>query len=160
LTGNELKIIYRPGIDKETRSQTEENYLKKLELLREQEIAKGVTTMGPHRDDFKILLEEEKQDKVISKDLGVYGSRGEQRTAALGLKLSEVSLLEKERGEKPVLLLDEVLSELDQKHRTLLLNLLKKEQSFITTTSLEAVEKVLGKNLKKFFVESGIAKQV
>ena len=86
------------------------------------------TRKGPHHDDIRISA-----DGV---DLRKFGSQGQQRTAALSLKLSEIQLIEEETGEKPVLLLDDVLSELDNERQKYLISSLGDNQMFITTTDL------------------------
>lgn len=139
-----LKLEYNNSFIKDTRAQTEENYLKKLNNNRDEEISKTTTQYGPHRDDFKIISEEEAKGKVINKDLTIYGSRGEQRAASLALKLSEARLIENETHSRPTLLLDEVLSELDFQHRKLLLGQLRKQQVFITSTGLAQIKEILG----------------
>jgi DNA replication and repair protein RecF len=99
-----------------------------LEALRQREVAAGMTLVGPHRDEVRFLVNEV--------DAGVYGSRGQQRTAALALKLAEVDLMRHETGEQPVLLLDDVLSELDTHRRRFLLHYLDDgpQQAIITAT--------------------------
>lgn len=84
--------------------------------------------MGPHKDDIKISAGEI--------DLRKFGSQGQQRTAALSLKLSEIKLIEEEMGEKPILLLDDVLSELDHERQSFLIHSLGGNQLFITTADL------------------------
>jgi DNA replication and repair protein RecF len=91
--------------------------------------ARGVTQVGPHRDDVRFLINDV--------DATIYGSRGQQRTVALALKLAEVELMTARVGEPPVLLLDDVVSELDQRRCDCLLDALDRaEQVLITTTDL------------------------
>jgi len=99
-----------------------------LEAQRKRELSSGVTLVGPHRDEIRFLIDEV--------DGGVYGSRGQQRTAALALKLAEVELMRRETGEQPVLLLDDILSELDGRRRRFLLNRLNDglDQALVTAT--------------------------
>lgn len=156
LTGGELKIIYVTQAKGESDKKIEENFLEELQLLRNEEIQKSQTQIGPQRDDFKILLEVEEGAKVVSKDLNTYGSRGEQRAASLALKLSEIEIIEHEKNTRPTLLLDDVLGELDQNHQKLLLAQLKKGQSFLTTTSIESFGQNLIGKFKKLKVEKGI----
>jgi DNA replication and repair protein RecF len=105
-------------------------FLDSLKSLRSEEIARGLTTIGPHRDDLRFLGN--------STDLGIYGSRGQARTAMLALKLAEVAWMKEKTGQWPVLLLDEVLAELDQRRRSDLLQRLSDcEQSLLTTTDLD-----------------------
>lgn len=100
-----------------------------LKALRREEIARGVTTIGPHRDDLRFL--------VNGIDLHHYGSRGQTRTAMLAVKLAEVDWLRKRTGEWPVLLLDEVLAELDANRRKDVLGrVLQAEQAIMTSADL------------------------
>lgn len=98
-----------------------------LQEMRPKELEQGVSLLGPHRDDVRFL--------VNGVDMNVYGSRGQQRTAALSLKLAEVDLLTQERKDKPILLLDDVISELDAAHRQHLLATLDQAQQVIVTAT-------------------------
>lgn len=121
----------RSGIPLE---KIQQGFFESLERLHSEEIARGVTTIGPHRDELRFLAN--------GIDLGVYGSRGQSRTAILALKLAEVAWLKEETGQWPVLLLDEVLAELDVQRRTDLLERLADiEQAVLTTADLEAFSK-------------------
>lgn len=102
---------------------------EKLRKSREQDIYRKVTGCGPHRDDISFFVGEE--------NLKLFGSQGQQRTAALSLKLAEIELVRKKIGENPVLLLDDVLSELDRKRQHHLLNSMDGIQTLITCTGLE-----------------------
>lgn len=95
---------------------------------RKKDMARKTTSCGPHRDDLGI--------KVDGTDVRKFGSQGQQRTAALSLKLAEIRLIEEEKGEKPVLLLDDVLSELDSKRQKKLISSFGDIQIFITATEL------------------------
>jgi len=98
-----------------------------VRAIRPQELQRGVTLLGPHRDDLRFL--------VNGRDLGDYGSRGQQRTAVLALKLAEMGWMETQSGEQPVLLLDEVLAELDHNRRAYLLQCIgAAEQAILTAT--------------------------
>ena len=103
-------------------------YMTLFNEITENDIARGYTSLGPHRDDLKI--------EVKGVDLRTFGSQGQQRTGALALKLAELSFFKDETGEYPVLLLDDVMSELDKSRRSSLLDFLKAEniQTFITAT--------------------------
>ena len=104
-------------------------FLQAYRAVRSEEVARGVTIVGPHRDDLRFL--------VNGIDMTVFGSRGQQRTIALALKLAEVTLMYRQSGEMPILLLDDVISELDQGRRRFLLEEVSKaQQVFITTTDL------------------------
>ena len=103
-----------------------------LHNSRREEIPRGMTLIGPHRDDVRFF------DGQV--DLHEYGSRGQQRTAVLALKLAEVALMTCTTGEQPILLLDEVMSELDSdRRRYLCVQLEQVEQTVITTTDLDAL---------------------
>lgn len=118
----------RSGISLE---KIQQGFEEALERLRPEEIARGVTTIGPHRDDLRFLAN--------AINLGAYGSRGQARTAMLALKLAEVAWLREKTGQWPVLLLDEVLAELDAQRRAdLLERLADTEQSMLTTADLDA----------------------
>lgn len=113
-----------------TMEQIREIFSKKMEKKRKGEIFRGLSLFGPHRDDIKIT--------VNGVDIRKFGSQGQQRTAALSLKIAELELVKSETGEYPVLLLDDVMSELDEKRRNhLLLMIGNKVQTFITTTDLD-----------------------
>ncbi|HEX6304400.1 MAG TPA: DNA replication/repair protein RecF [Anaerolineales bacterium] len=118
--------VSRSGISLE---EIRSGFLKELMAQRGEEIARGVTTIGPHRDELRFL------ESGI--DLGTYGSRGEVRTAMLALKLAEATWMKARTGQAPVLLLDEVLAELDTNRRSdLLSRLTMSEQALLTTTDL------------------------
>jgi DNA replication and repair protein RecF len=103
-----------------------------LRTSRREEIQRGMTLFGPHRDELRFF------DGQV--DLQIYGSRGQQRTAVLALKLAEVALMAQTTGEQPILLLDEVMSELDnERRRYLCAQLQRAEQTVITTTDLGAL---------------------
>ncbi len=118
--------VDRSGLELE---EIRRGFLERLEQLRGEEIARGVTTIGPHRDELRFLSN--------SIDLGDYGSRGQMRTALLSLKLAEVQWMKAATGQWPVILLDEVMAELDLQRRADLLNYLgESEQVLLTTTDL------------------------
>jgi len=105
------------------------SFVERLSRIRAEEIARGMTTIGPHRDELRFLAN--------SIDLGDYGSRGQIRTALLALKLAEVNWMRERSGEWPIILLDEVMAELDLDRRAdLLKHLSESEQTFFTTTDL------------------------
>jgi DNA replication and repair protein RecF len=123
-------------------------FLAALKRLRSEEIARGVTTIGPHRDELRFLAN--------SIDLGDYGSRGQVRTALLALKMAEVSWMKEKKGESPVLLLDEVMAELDLQRRADLLSYLEGvEQTLLTTTDLKLFSPEFTAAAEVWTVESG-----
>ena len=118
----ELKIIYEPDVEID-------DYEKKLFGSQDRDIKSKMTTVGPHRDDFSFV--------VGDIDIRKFGSQGQQRTAALSLKLSEIELVKKIAKDTPILLLDDVLSELDSNRQNYLLNSIGDIQTIITCTGLE-----------------------
>lgn len=106
-----------------------DNFADKLFLNRERDIYMGSTSCGPHRDDVSFYIKET--------DIRKFGSQGQQRTSALSLKLSEIEIVKKRIKEEPILLLDDVLSELDRKRQNHLLNSIVNTQTIITCTGLE-----------------------
>ncbi len=123
--------------------QTKENYFKILKERRKLDMIKGFTTKGIHRDDFVIYINK--------KQLDIYGSQGQHRTAILSLKLSELNIVKEEIGEEPILLLDDFMSELDEKRIKSFLNKIENTQVIITCTEKIDVEnkKILIYNVKE-----------
>lgn len=146
LTGGEkIKVNYEKNIEKD-------NFEAELRKSRTNDIKYKTTNVGPHRDDFSFFLNDEM-------DLKKFGSQGQQRSLALSLKLSEIELIKGRYGEFPVLLLDDVLSELDGKRQSHLLESIRHIQTLITCTG---VEDFLNKSLdigKVFNVTNGIVKE-
>jgi len=123
----DLRARYMPSLDTEE-SDTERALMGALFVARENDIRRGTTTVGPHRDDLMLTLS--------GVDVRVYGSQGQQRTTALSLKLAELDIMRRELGEAPVLMLDDVMSELDPKRRRHLLGRLRGIQTIVTCTDL------------------------
>lgn len=117
-----IRVQYEPDVEIE-------EFEKKLSSNQERDIKAKMTTVGPHRDDFSFLIGDI--------DIRKFGSQGQQRTAALSLKLSEIELVKKITKDTPVLLLDDVLSELDSNRQNYLLNSIGEIQTIITCTGLE-----------------------
>lgn len=147
----QLVIKYQPVAGMEAHWSTEEigAYLaKKLAEAKKREVERGLTLIGPHRDDLQFL--------VNGYDVQTYGSQGQQRTTALSLKLAEIELIKQETKEAPILLLDDVLSELDDYRQSHLLNTIQGEvQTFVTTTSVEGINHETVKHAKLFHVKQG-----
>ncbi len=124
LSGNKeaLRVQYDPNI-------SIEEFEEKLSRNREKDIKYKITSVGPHRDDFIFFINEY--------DVKKFGSQGQQRTAALSLKLSEISMVRQITGNTPILLLDDVLSELDNNRQNYLINSIHDIQTIITCTGLE-----------------------
>ncbi len=118
----ELLIQYEPDVEIE-------DFERKIRMNQDRDIKSKMTSVGPHRDDFSFMVGEV--------DIRKYGSQGQQRTAALSLKLSEIEIVKKIAKDTPVLLLDDVLSELDSNRQNYLLNSIGDIQTIITCTGLE-----------------------
>lgn len=135
-----LLIKYEPDV-------TIDSYDNKLSLNQERDIKLKQTTTGPHRDDFSFL--------VGDIDIRKFGSQGQQRTAALSLKLSEIELVKKMTKDNPVLLLDDVLSELDNNRQNYLLSTIGNIQTIITCTGLDEFVNNRFEIDKVFHIENG-----
>ena len=124
LTGGEehLEVIYEPSTESECFEET-------LKKNRERDMRMKMTSAGPHRDDLCFM--------VNGIDIRKFGSQGQQRTAALSLKLSEIYLVKEKIKDTPILLLDDVLSELDSNRQTYLLDSIHDIQTLITCTGLD-----------------------
>ena len=151
-----LTIHYLSPIDFNKTAKKEDIYETLLSLYKknqERELEQGTTVIGPHRDDLQFFINE--------RNVQTYGSQGQQRTTALSVKLAEIELMQVMTGEYPVLLLDDVLSELDDDRQTHLLKAIEdKVQTFITTTSLNGVKLDLLKAPQVFHVEEGSVKKI
>ena len=117
-----IKIVYEKNCEKDC-------LLEQLKVSREKDLKIKTTTVGPHRDDLGFYFDE--------MDVRKYGSQGQQRCAALSLKLSEIELVKSITGDTPILLLDDVLSELDKNRQNYLLNHIHDIQAMITCTGLD-----------------------
>ncbi|MDO4572059.1 MAG: DNA replication and repair protein RecF [Clostridia bacterium] len=127
----ELRVAYRPNMPPAERTELIDALREALFDNLERDLYRGYTSIGPHRDDIGLYL-----DGV---DIRVYGSQGQQRTTVLSLKLAELEILREERGEAPVLLLDDVFSELDKRRQSMLVRAVQGCQTFISCTHLEEV---------------------
>lgn len=126
---------------------------ERLVQYEKEEIAAGVTLVGPHRDDFSVSMFG-KLDEATH-DIKFFGSRGQQRLAILQLKELELSFIEKSLEQKPLFLLDDIFSELDESHIELVFEMMKPQQTIITTTHNEFIHKSLLKKMQvlKFIKE-------
>lgn len=109
-------------------------FRKTLEQSVNKELFKATTLTGPQRDDYEIFLNDD--------NLKQFGSQGQQRTAVLAIKLSEVDLMKQETGEYPIILLDDVMSELDKSRQRYLIENLKNIQTFITSTDIDYINEI------------------
>lgn len=141
VTENKEKLI----INYITECENKQNYLLLLKQRRKLDIIKGYTTKGIHRDDFKCFIN--------NKEIEIYGSQGQHRTAILSLKLAELYVIYDEIGEYPILLLDDFMSELDEKRRKSFLNYIKDTQVIITCTDKMELDNI--NEFKLFNVKCG-----
>lgn len=128
--------------------ELKQSLIEQYKTMMDKEIFQGATLLGPHRDDVRFMLND--------KNVQVYGSQGQQRTAALSVKLAEIDLMKEKTHEYPILLLDDVLSELDGARQTHLLKTIQnKVQTFLTTPGLSDVAQQLINKPKIFRIDNG-----
>ncbi len=131
-TPRQMALSLDAAVDRSgfTVDQIRKGFMESLRSLRQDEIVRGITTIGPHRDELRILAN--------GIDLGTFGSRGQARSAILALKIAEVAWMHHKTGHWPILLLDEVMAELDtQRRRDLLERLDQSEQVLLSTTDVD-----------------------
>lgn len=134
------------GVD-ENPAEYEKDFILKQKRVRSQEIARGITLLGPHRDDLEI--------KINGVNTRIFGSQGQKRSVAISLRLGEAEYIQEMYDEYPVLLLDDIFSELDDERKNELLQLLRPEaQIFITGTSLMDFQSML-RHAKVFKIQQG-----
>lgn len=140
----EIQLVYESSV-------SEEQFAYALKRNRRKDIEIGTTTAGPHRDDFSVF--------VNGENLKQYGSQGQKRTAALSIKLSEIDLIREEQGEHPVILLDDVFSELDEKRQEDLIRMIGDYQTIITCTKIEDFLGGLEGQMRLFAIKEGKAEE-
>ncbi len=143
----EFSISYLPlgNKDDDFLEKSEEIFRKALKKSLKNDIKLGITSVGPHRDDCEIVI-----NNLVTR---TYGSQGQQRSAVIAMKLAEASVLEKNIGETPIILLDDVMSELDNKRQNYILNKLTGRQIFISCCNPNTVN--LMQRGKMFYVKEG-----
>lgn len=140
-----IEFLYKTSADMDDlRNSLRERYIEN----RKSDMERGYTSSGPGRDDFSIIIN--------GKDAKIYGSQGQQRTSVLSIKFASLEIIKKESNEYPVLLLDDVLSELDSSRKEYILSSINNIQTFITMTGYDEdnIEKL--DNARIFNVDSGI----
>ena len=144
-----LEVEYRPSVLLGGNvSETENNFREALAAALYRERARPVTAVGPHRDDFNLMID--------GADMGVFASRGQARTLALTLRLAEAEFLSSVRGEGPVVMFDDAFSEMDSSRRHRLLEKATRyEQVLITTTDLEQVNDFFGAGANYNYIAKG-----
>lgn len=120
---------------------------ERLDEYSSREIAAAATLIGPHRDDFSVIL--------AGRNLAHFGSRGEQRTATLAFKLAQLEYMALTLGKRPLLLLDDVFSELDAEHRAHVVEIVGRQQTIIVTVELEGIPKKFLDKARILRVEDG-----
>jgi len=148
-----LRIVYLPSFpldDVSDADAIQARFLQALDMVAQDELMRGTTLRGPQRDDVSFT--------VNGQDCRAFGSQGQQRTVALALKLAERQLIEELVGEPPLLLLDDVLSDLDDARRRLLFDLTAQagSQTFLSCTNLRAFSKGVLERAAVYDVDSGI----
>lgn len=148
-----MEIAYEPNVVFTPQStaelELEQLMIAALGRAESADIKTGHTTAGPHRDDLTI--------KIGGVSARLYGSQGQQRSAVLAMKLAEAQILQEKTGETPIILLDDVMSELDTNRQDYLLNHLHDKQVFITCCAPETVH--LMREGRRFYVENGVITQ-
>ena len=139
ISGEDFEIKYKSSFE------NKEEFKEKLNNSIDKEIDQGFTLYGPHRDDLDIYTE--------NKDIKTYGSQGQHRSAVLALKLAQADIIFEDTGEYPVLLLDDIMSELDSARRAYLAGKIKNKQVVITCT--DADEIAIDKNVNLIHIENG-----
>lgn len=157
LTGGseKLGVTYKPNLQTNAQDAEEdivERFTHALAEKRENDLLRGTTTVGPHRDDIILSV-----DDLSARE---FASQGQQRTVAISLKLAEIELMREYIGEAPIVLLDDVMAELDEVRRTHILELtVDKCQTFITTTHVSELDQGLISGGSIFEVRSGTVRQ-
>ncbi|MEI3611099.1 DNA replication/repair protein RecF [Pseudogracilibacillus sp. SO30301A] len=147
-----LKIIYTSSVEvleDDDEEKLENKYLEAFLQIERNEINRGLTLIGPHRDDLIFYIND--------KDVKLYGSQGQQRTTALSLKLAEIDLIYDQTNEFPILLLDDVLSELDDFRQSHLLSTIQgKVQTFVSTTTVDGINHNTLEEASIYSVQNGV----
>ncbi|WP_312653250.1 DNA replication/repair protein RecF [Proteiniclasticum sp.] len=141
----EIRYVYKSSFSLE--GNLKDNLKNELTRKREIDIDRGTTSAGIHRDDLLIFIND-----VDAKD---FGSQGQQRTAVLTMKFSSLEIIKKVKGEYPILLLDDVLSELDLSRKKFILKSIENIQTVITCTGVENIEEYLTGSYRLFNVQNG-----
>ncbi len=149
LTGGKelLKVRYMSPLKIEDEKSAQEELKQDFKKHRIKDIKRGLTSVGPHRDDIEMT--------VNDIDVRAFGSQGQQRTCALSMKLAEVEIMKNITGEYPLLLLDDVFSELDNSRRTWLLNYIGNVQTFITCVDIDMQLLKTRSDVSIFTIEDG-----
>lgn len=145
--GSNLKLSYQSTVEYKNADTLEQDFLKCLKSSRDKDLYRCYTTTGPHRDDVIFFID--------GKDARYFASQGQQRLITLCLKFSQREILNMEKGQYPILLLDDVMSELDTEKRKLILER-EDHQVFITTTDLKLIPEDILKKSSVYSIKSGV----
>lgn len=149
--GEELTVVYRPSLSEAAEApdlHLADIFRHRITQLQTKEIYQGMTLCGPHRDDLQFLIN--------GMDAQYFGSRGQQRSIALSLRLAELRYMTNRTGEQPILLLDEAMAELDDDRRRLLLRLMETHpQVLVTTSNVAAYPQEFREGATQLGVETG-----
>jgi penicillin-binding protein-related factor A (putative recombinase) len=147
----ELSLYYKSSIPYKagTAKEIQENFVRELEVRQAEDIERGLTGRGCHRDDMVF--------HINGIDVRLFGSQGQKRTTVLSLKLSELEFMFRETGEYPLLLLDDAMSELDSFRQKMLLEYIDKVQTFATVTDLDQFPDIRNRESKVFLIQAGKA---
>lgn len=145
----ELNLVYVSNVDfiNQNNSKIEKNFLAQLRANANKDLITGITSIGPHRDDMEV--------KINNIDSRAFASQGQQRTIVLSIKLSEVEIIKIDKGIYPVLLLDDVFSELDIERRKYLTMSFNEMQTIITSTDSIDLEEIKEIDKTIFFIDNG-----
>ncbi|MDQ0151097.1 DNA replication/repair protein RecF [Eubacterium multiforme] len=148
ITSGKENIEFRYNSTIKNSDNIQENFYETLRKNRKRDLERGITSHGPHRDDFSVYI-----NNVDTKS---FGSQGQQRTAVLTMKFASLRIIKEITGEYPVLLLDDVLSELDSNRKRYVLSSIGEIQTIITCTGIEDLNDYLNNDSKLFKVKEGI----
>ncbi|MEW6685186.1 MAG: DNA replication/repair protein RecF [Candidatus Edwardsbacteria bacterium] len=149
-TKGEFILTYLPSFSFDYPERIKEIFSQEIQKKQSLEIKRGLTLIGPHRDDFLL--------KLNNQNLQIYGSQGEQRIAAIALKLAQAEILGEKKGEAPLILLDEVFAELDkEKSRNLLKSFKSLGQIFLTAAKEEEIPET--KDFRIFYIKQGVVSE-
>lgn len=151
ITSKKEEILFRYESTIKDLSNLKESFYNQLVKNRQRDRERGLTSVGPHRDDFTVLIN--------NVDVKSYGSQGQQRTAILTIKFASLKIIKEVTGEYPVLLLDDVLSELDFSRKRYILSTIGEIQTVITCTGIEDLSSYLDEKSKVFKVKDGDIKR-
>ncbi len=137
----DLEVVYKPNV-------TKDNFLQKLEKSIDRDSLTGTTSYGVHKDDINF--------SINGIDVRLFGSQGQQRTTALSLKLAEIDLIKESKNRNPILLLDDVLSELDKERQGFLIDKINEIQVILTCTGVDDFIDRFESQYKIFYVDNGV----